>query len=234
MSANERDENPEGSEDKTSDNFSAGPDETYSSAFQRASENINRPKTSRGRETYQNLLEAAEKIFGQKNYYDTTITEITREAGVAPGTFYIYFPNKKTIFRALILELNKKLRNVLAEAISGLDTRSAMEREGFKAFFSFINDHSALYKIVWQAQFVEPEIFREYYHDFAQSYRHRLARAVKRGEFKDLDPEVMAYCLIGISNFVGLRWIIWSENEEIPEDVIEDVMEFIFAGIRKD
>lgn len=202
-------------------------------AFERTEEAINHPKTEKGMKTYRELLKAAEEIFGRKNYYRTSIAEITRKAGVAPGTFYIYFPDKKTIFRALILELNKKLRDVLAESINGLDTRSAKEREGFKAFFSFINEHSALYKIVWQAQFVDPEIFQEYYQNFAVSYRHRLKEAVEDGEFSNLDPEVIAYCLIGISNFIGLRWVIWAEEEGISEDVVNDVMKFIFEGIRK-
>ncbi len=217
---------------KKSDKNKDSPVESKS-IFQQTREAINQPKTSKGKQTYDKLLSAAEEIFGRKNYYDASITEITDRAGVAPGTFYIYFPDKKTIFRALILELNKKLRATLAEAIEDLDTRSEMEKAGFKAFFSFIKEHSALYKIVWQAQFVDADIFREYYHDFAQSYKYRLSRAINSGELKDLKPEVMAYCLIGISNFIGLRWVIW-EEEEIPPEIISEVMEFIFSGIKKD
>ncbi|WP_459997644.1 TetR/AcrR family transcriptional regulator [Paradesulfitobacterium aromaticivorans] len=65
-------------------------------------------KTSRGEATRQKLLAAAEEIFGTKGYFRTSVVDITIKAGVAQGTFYVYFPGKKDIFEELVKELSHK------------------------------------------------------------------------------------------------------------------------------
>lgn len=51
--------------------------------------------TPKGLETREKLLRAAEEVFGQKGYYETSIVNISQEANVAQGTFYNYFPSKR-------------------------------------------------------------------------------------------------------------------------------------------
>ena len=52
------------------------------------------PKTKRGRRTREKLLHAAEAEFGESGFADTSIASITQRAGVALGTFYVYFESK--------------------------------------------------------------------------------------------------------------------------------------------
>ena len=52
---------------------------------------INRPKTKRGRETLNRIVSAAAQEFYEKGYHSASINDITRRAGVASGTFYVYF-----------------------------------------------------------------------------------------------------------------------------------------------
>jgi AcrR family transcriptional regulator len=47
------------------------------------------------------LLAAARKVFRNKGYEGATVAEIVEEAGVAQGTFYLYYPSKKDVFFAL-------------------------------------------------------------------------------------------------------------------------------------
>lgn len=193
---------------------------------------MNLPKTTRGQETLEKICKASEKLFSEKGFYKTSITEITKEADVAPGTFYIYFNDKLAVFRFLIEEISSALRKELAAAVHNCKTRYEAEYEGFKIFFSFISRHRGLYNIVWQAQFVDPELFKEYYEKIARSYVMSVKKAQEDGEIKDLDPEGLVYCFIGITNFLGLKWVIW-ENKPVPEEVFEDVMEFIKNGAFK-
>ena len=48
---------------------------------------VNLPKTARGLETLQRICQAAEEIFNDRGYYDTSINDITRKAKVSAGTF---------------------------------------------------------------------------------------------------------------------------------------------------
>ena len=52
-------------------------------------------------ERREQILSAAREVFNEKGYETTTITDIVRRAGVAQGTFYLYFPSKREIVWAL-------------------------------------------------------------------------------------------------------------------------------------
>ena len=69
---------------------------------------VNLPKTPKGLETLERIRKAAEMLFSEKGYYNTSVTDITTEASVAPGTFYIYFPDKKSVFRYLLEDMTTK------------------------------------------------------------------------------------------------------------------------------
>lgn len=55
---------------------------------------------------------------------------------------------------------------------------------------------------------------------------------MEAGEFKQLDKETIAYCLMSIGQFLGMRWGYW-EEKDVPEDVFEAAMSLIFEGLRK-
>ncbi|MFN7174634.1 MAG: helix-turn-helix domain-containing protein, partial [Thermaurantiacus tibetensis] len=59
------------------------------------------PRTKRGERTRAALIDAAAAEFGEKGFHATGITDITRRAGVALGSFYTWFDSKEAIFRAV-------------------------------------------------------------------------------------------------------------------------------------
>lgn len=63
------------------------------------------PSTRRGRDTRNKLLAAARDIFSRIGVDDVRVTDITRLAGVASGTFYTYFDSKEQIFREIAAEV---------------------------------------------------------------------------------------------------------------------------------
>lgn len=177
-------------------------------------------------------MDAAETVFGEKGYERASISTITRRAGVAQGTFYVYFPDKKSIFVELVRELSVRLRREMSQAIVGLTSRSEIERAGFQAFFSYIHRHRNLYRIVRQAEFVDEELFRWYYRRLAENYADGLATAMAAGELRSMNPELLAYALMGIGDFLGMRWVLW-EEQALPEALFEQLMEFILEGMKQ-
>ena len=96
------------------------------------------PQTAKGRATRQAILDAAEEVFGELSYDKASIAEITRRAGVAQGTFYLYFPDKKSAFIELVHQMNHDLRRMLSEAIADSPDRLTAERIGLRTFFQNI------------------------------------------------------------------------------------------------
>lgn len=190
----------------------------------------NLPLTKKGLKTRQKLLETAEEVFGTKGYYEASIVDITQKANVAQGTFYNYFSSKYEIFEELIKQLSKDFRNQIRLEVAKAKTAKEAQMIGIRTFFTWVKIHRNLYNIVQQTVLVNEDLYRWYYERLAQGYVKGLREAMKEGEFKTLDPETVAYGLMGISQFIGMRWVHW-ENKDVPEEVFADAMKLIFEGL---
>jgi AcrR family transcriptional regulator len=71
------------------------------------------PKQERSRETKRSIINAGLKLFSEKGFYKTNSKEIAREAGVSIGSFYIYFKDKKALFREVLVNYHRKIKNVV-------------------------------------------------------------------------------------------------------------------------
>ena len=189
------------------------------------------PVTSKGFRTRERLLRAAESVFAERGFEQSSIAEIASRAEAALGTFYVYFPDKKSVFIELVDELGQRLRRELTEATAGLQDRLAVERAGFLTFFRFIAEHRGLYRIVRQAEFVDEPTFRRYYHQFARGYVSGLEQAMEAGEVRRLDAEAIAYCLMGMADFLGMRWVMWPSEGDDVERVLESAVSFMHHGL---
>ena len=188
------------------------------------------PVTARGQRTRQSLVEAAERVFGEKGFERASISDITREAGVALGTFYVYFADKHALLVEVVDGLSQRLKERLAAATTGLSDRVEVERAGFHAFFEFVTEHRLLYRVVRQTEFVDEECFRRYYRGFAVPYARALEQAQRRGQLRRIDPEALAYCLMGIADFLGMRYVLWGRGRG-AEPALEAALSFIRNGM---
>lgn len=188
------------------------------------------PKTKRGRETRDKLLEAAENEFGERGFHEAAISGITQRAGVALGTFYVYFDSKEEIFRALVSHMGHLTRQWIAERIAESPDRLTAERRGIQAFFEFVRRHSNLYQIISEAQFVAEDAYREYYTSFADAYRQNLEQAADDKDIREGDYEVWAWALIGMSVFLGMRFAAWDDSRS-SEEMAATVADLISTGM---
>jgi len=175
------------------------------------------PKTARGRRTLRRLLDAAEAEFGTRGFHDTGVIHITQRAGVALGTFYVYFASKEKVFRAVVADMGTVTRQALTEAVRDAHDRLEAERMGLEAYIRFVRAHKGLYRIIMEAQFVAPDAYREYYRAFAAAYVQQLAHATDRGEISPGDNEVRVWALMGLSTFIGLRYGVWDDHADAAQ-----------------
>ena len=189
-----------------------------------------RPRTARGEATRQRLLDAAEALFGARGFHATGVVDITKEAGVGQGTFYLYFHSKEEVFRELVRSLSHRLRLAIQRDVAEAGDRLAVEEAGLRSFLRFAAAHRDLYRIVFESQFIDPELFRWYYERIAAGYTRGLASAMEAGEIRELDAETVAYALMGAAHFMGMRWVVW-EGAEPPEAALETLRQFMRAGL---
>ena len=175
------------------------------------------PRTPRGERTRRKLLHAALAEFGERGFSDASITAITKRAKVALGTFYTYFDSKEEVFKALVSDMSDQVRDhvapVLAEASDSIDG----ERRALAAFLRFASEHKEVYRIIDEAEFVDPEGFKTHYETTAARIAGRLARGEARGELRrdesEAANEIIAWALMGANVFLGLRFAVWGSGD---------------------
>ena len=189
------------------------------------------PRTDRGRRTLRAILDAAGAEFGERGFHDTGITQITQRAGVALGTFYTYFDSKEEVFRALVRDLSGQVREVVGPQLQTSDRYFEAEQAGRQAFFEFVTEHKEIYRIIDEAEFVDPEDYRLHYTSNADRIRARMDAAIARGEAKPCDSEVYAWAIMGMNVFLGLRFGVWAADRT-PEQIAAISGELIADGLR--
>lgn len=193
---------------------------------------LERPaRTERGNRTRAKLLSAAEEVFAELGYHDASIVKLTEAAGVAQGTFYLYFGGKQQIFEELVADLNQRVRQAMSEASGKGESRAAAESLGFAAFFRFTAEHPALYRIIRQAEFVSPDALHLHYGRIVDGYADGLRAAMAAGEIEQGDADTIAWAMMGVGEIIGMRWVLWDENREVPPEVFDAVMALVRRAI---
>lgn len=175
------------------------------------------PRTARGERTLRKILDAARHEFGERGFSDSSIVGITQRAGVALGTFYTYFDSKESVFQALVRDMSGQVRQqvgpVLGKASDALDG----ERRALEAFLDFVRDHRDIYRIIDEAEFVDPAAYREHYETTASRIATRLLAARDKGQISsDYDDEtigIIAWGMMGANVFLGLRFFVWDNGD---------------------
>ena len=190
------------------------------------------PRTARGRKTQRALLDAAAIEFGEKGFHEGSISGITRRAGVALGSFYTYFESKDEIFRALVRDMSARVGERAGEAIAHTTDTLSGERAALKAFLEFAREHKEVYRIIDEAEFADPESYRQHYQGTAQRILDRLKVGAARGEIREDVGEAHAWAIMGINVFLGLRYCVLDASSD-PETVAALANEMIAEGIRR-
>jgi AcrR family transcriptional regulator len=175
------------------------------------------PRTPRGERTLRKILDAARDEFGERGFSESSIVAITQRAGVALGTFYTYFDSKEAVFSALVRDMSAQVRERVAPAFREAADAIDGERRALQSFLEFARTHRHVYRIIDEAEFVEPGAYREHYETTAARIAARLAAARDKGEisgdYSNDDLETLAWALMGANVFLGLRFAVWSSAD---------------------
>jgi AcrR family transcriptional regulator len=184
------------------------------------------PRTERGRKTLRLLLDAAAAEFGEKGFHESSVVSITQRAGVALGSFYTYFDSKDSLFRALVQDMSAQVRNTIGPVIAAETDRLEGERKGLAEFLSFVRQHKELYRIIDEAEFVDPASYRAHYENTVAGYVASLKDAADKGQLRGDVEEVHAWAIVGMNVFLGLRYGVMGEDRDVNEvaDIASDLL----------
>jgi AcrR family transcriptional regulator len=175
------------------------------------------PRTPRGERTLRKILDAAREELGERGFSDSSIVGITQRAGVALGTFYTYFDSKEALFQALVRDMSAQVAATAAPAFVGSAHALDAARHGLELFLRFAREHRDIYRIIDEAEFVDPGAYREHYETTASRITARFIAAREKGEvaadLSDEELEILAWASMGANVFLGLRYSVWASAD---------------------
>ena len=90
--------------------------------------------------------------------------------------------------------------------------------------------HKEIYRIIDEAEFVDPESFRAHYATTADRIAQRLQAAAERGEIRRDVSEIHAWAIMGMNVFLGLRYGVWGDDRSASE-VAGTVADMLARGL---
>ena len=191
------------------------------------------PRTARGERTRRKILDAALNEFGEKGFSEASIVGITSRAEVALGTFYTYFDSKEEVFRAVVGDLSDLVRTRVAPMLEGEGDAIDRERRALAALLDLIASRKSVYRIIDEAEFVDPAGYGRHYTGAAERIAGRLRDAAAKGEVvreeSAFAEEVRAWAIMGANVFVGLRFGVWESAD--ADKVAEVVSRLLRHGL---
>jgi AcrR family transcriptional regulator len=179
-------------------------------------------------QTRAELLSSARRVLARRGFHRTKVADIAHEAGVAVGTFYLYYPTKEALFLELVEETVGLLKTEIdASHRAAADPRD-QARADLEIFFRFAQEHRELFRIVFGHGATFHDVVQRTQQVFAEDVRANLAEGMDTQVFRRNDPTILAQAFIGMSLQV-VSW--WLDHPEVAlSDVVASLLDFVSHG----
>ncbi len=179
------------------------------------------------------ILAAARTVLAEKGFEATKISEIVARAGVAQGTFYLYFPSKISLILALAEDMNTRLlasvqhvferTSTLSEAIEAAVSAAFSELEQYKDVLGILHSRVSIAEYYEECRKLD-----EPFYDFVTDMIRRSQEAGLMTA--SAHPEISAQLIIGLLEHAAHACFIL--NTQQPTDAyIAEVVRFIRDGL---
>ena len=192
----------------------------------------------RAKYKFSSIIEAALKVFGEKGYYNATISEIARTAGVSEATIYEYFGSKEDLLFAIPKEITTRaveFLEAIGPYIKGAENKIRTIAHGYFNLYRDNPDYSSLVllDLKHNRKFMEAEGY-EAVRRSAGLLLSCIKEGMESGEFRqDVDPYLARSMILGTIEHVFFRWHLRGRKDEL-RDFVEPMLDMLFEGIRSE
>lgn len=176
------------------------------------------------------LYAAAYELFTTKGIHNTAISDIVNKAGVAKGTFYLYFKDKYDILDKIIL---RKSSQTLSEAIQMTNAKKIQNFEEKLLYFidyiiEYLKDNKLLLKLMYKN--LSWGVFKKASKDFKEinEIHHMFSEGLKEYGKDEYSTEMILFMIIELVGSVCYSSIILEEP-----DSIDNMKPVLFETIKK-
>jgi len=183
----------------------------------------------------QQIIDAAVKVFARKGYFNSRVSDVAREAGIAAGTIYLYFDTKQEILVTLFREKMAGFVSALRRAIAEEQDTVAKLRRLVRLHFEILEDNPDLAEVVQLELRQGQKLFRGPASQEIATYfaliTAILEEGVAAGRFRaDLPVKVAAKMLFGAMDQMATSWVLGKRGYRLA-DTSEAVADIFLLGV---
>jgi AcrR family transcriptional regulator len=161
------------------------------------------------------ILEAAREVFAEQGYDAAGVRDVIRRTELASGTFYNYFPDKESVFRAVLDDSAQEVRRRLRAVRSSARTLESFVGDAYRAWFEFLVEDRLMFELLQRNAGTIRQLFGDpVLGAGVDELLDDLRAAIERGDLPPLDADYMAGAMAGVALELGVRMI-----EREPVDV---------------
>jgi AcrR family transcriptional regulator len=181
------------------------------------------------------LIDIAAKMFDQKGYAQTGIGDIAQEIGLGRSAVYHYFRSKEEILAALVEAEALTPSHQLQELIDNTDL-TPTERLRRAIVDGIVRRLSSGSRFILfsrlEAQIPEHlgGLYNQSRRQIYDFYVRCISEGTRTGEFRDVDPKIAAFAVIGMANWTS-RWYS-PAGPKTPREIAEIIADIAMQGLR--
>lgn len=183
------------------------------------------------------ILEGALKAFAKKGFYNTRVSEIASEAGVADGTIYLYFKNKDDLLISLFEDRMEYIIDRLKGELEAVDGGILdLLRSFVHLHFRLAVEHRDLAEFITVELRQSAKFVKEYENPKFAHYLKMLHSLIERGQREgvlrsDLDSRLVTRALFGALDEVLLQLALAESAPSEVSDEAHQIAEMFIDGL---
>jgi len=183
----------------------------------------------------QQIIEAAVRVFARKGYYNSRVSDVAREAGIAAGTIYLYFKTKDDILVTLFRDKMAEFVGALRKAIADETDPPSKVRRLVSLHFSMLEENPDLAEVVQVELRQGQKFFRGASSQEIGAYfaliGSVLEEGVAQGRFRSgLPVKVATKMLFGAMDQMATSWVLGKRGYRLA-DTADAVAEVFLQGV---
>jgi AcrR family transcriptional regulator len=179
------------------------------------------------------VLRHAKRIFARKGYHRTNVADILSRAGIARGTFYLYFQNKKDLFEELLEQVVTELTRKIERLRVGPEHADPVDqlRANLARVLSYVLAERELTDILLNhSTGFDRELdekIQNFYDRIAAMIQRSLDLGIQMNLVRVSDTRVVSYCILG-----GIKEAVAMLSRNPESDISGMVEEILHFGLR--
>jgi AcrR family transcriptional regulator len=173
-------------------------------------------------------MKAARKVFSESSITSVRVADITKEAGVSHGTFYVYFKNRDDILYKIISPVLDGIYDIATfswDRGDEADIYSNVEHV-IRTFLDFYSRNADVMKILVQGSSYN-DLLDHLYSDARKRIQQRISKnlraASEKGLTYNIDPEIATFSLAGMVDHFAYTWFCITPFEKRDKFEIDEV-----------